>query len=312
MRDTQNPELKAAWDIVPEVATTAERYEAVVKLRKAFKRSADPERARREVIDEAIGSFRKTGEWPADLGKRAAKAYLEALEGESEYRALSQAEERLRHEKEDIRDMCADDALAYLGGRLSDVLSEAKTAGAALDGVTNADEAIRAGGDALDAWRTLTGLLTALENVRGAQWDILRAVADEDTRAKLRRWKSEGHGEVLGFRPDDVPPFALEPMRAQRYTVAYLVWLANIGTGYVPGSLAEFEADVMAADEPLAYDDRGPMRDISPVVTPIPAPPEPKRYAHSRPAHLDHSTPAPKPVKPNAIPGDPAPLTYTY
>ncbi|MFE1935395.1 hypothetical protein ACFW95_34500 [Streptomyces sp. NPDC059474] len=311
MRDTQNPELKAAWATVPEVATTAERYEAVVKLRRAFKRSADPERARQEVIDEAIGSFRESGEWPADLGKRAAKAYLEALEGESEYRALSQAEGRLRYEKEDIRDICADDALAYLGGRLSDVLSEAKTAGAALNGVRNADEAIQVGGDALDAWRTLTGLLTALENIRAAQWDILRAVADEDTRAKLRRWKSEGHGEVLGFRPDDVPPFALDAMQTQRYTVAYLVWLANIGTGYVPGSLAEFEADVSAAAEPPSYNDSGDLIDLSPTVVPIPAAPEAKRYSHSRAAHLDYSAPAPKPMKPNAVPGDPAPYPYS-
>ncbi|MEV6132714.1 hypothetical protein AB0M05_39035 [Streptomyces violaceusniger] len=282
-----------------------------MKLRRAFKRSADPERARREVIDEAIGSFRESGEWPADLGKRAAKAYLEALEGESEYRALSQAEERLRYEKEDVRDMCADDALAYLGGRLADVLSEAKTAGAALNGVRSADEAIQAGGDALDAWRTLTGLLTALENIRGAQWDILRAVADEDTRAKLRLWKSQGHGEIAGYRPDDVPEFALTAMLSQRYTVAYLVWLANIGTGYVPASLAEFEADVSAATEPMSYNDSGPIRDFSPIVVPIPAAPEPERYSHSRAAHLDYSAPAPKPIKPNAIAGDPAPYPYS-
>ncbi|MFK4273989.1 hypothetical protein, partial [Streptomyces milbemycinicus] len=295
MRDTENSELRAAWAQVPDVAKTEERYAAIVELKRAFKRSADPERARREVIDEAISSFRESGEWPADLGKRAAKAYLEALEGESEYRALSQAEERLRYEKEDVRDTCADDALAYLGGRLSDVLSEAKTAGAALDGVRNADEAIQAGGDALDAWRTLTGLVTALENIRGAQWDILRAVADEDTRAKLRLWKSQGHGEVMGFRPDDVPPFALEAMRTQRYTVAYLVFLANIGTGYVPGSLVEFEADVMAANEPLAYDDNGPVWHLPVIEVPIPDAPEAKTYVHSRPAHLDYSAPAPKP-----------------
>ncbi|MFF4475470.1 hypothetical protein ACFY1A_00280 [Streptomyces sp. NPDC001520] len=283
-----------------------------MKLRRAFKRSADPERARREVIDEAIGSFRETGEWPADLGKRAAKAYLEALEGESEYRALSEAEQRLRYEKEDIRDICADDALSYLGGRLADVLSEAKTAGAALDGVRNADEAIQAGGDALDSFRALTALLKDFENIRSAQWDILRAVADEDTRAKLRLWKSQGHGEVMGFRPDEVPPFVLDATQTQRYTVAYLVWLANVGTGYVPASLGELEADVMATNEPTAYDDGGRLVDISPIAVPIPTPPAAETYSHSRAAQLDYSAPTPPPIKPNATPGDPTPPTYIY
>ncbi|OMI41559.1 hypothetical protein [Streptomyces sparsogenes] len=312
MRDTDNVELRAAWATVPDVAKAEDRHAAILELKRAFKRPADPERARREVIDDAIASFRVSGKWPADLGSRAAKAYFEALEGQSEYIALVEGERLLKHEKEDLRDTLSDDALAYLGRRLADVLSDAKTAGAALDGVRNADEAIQAGGGALEAFRTLTALLKDFENIRAAQWSVLTSVADEDTRAKLRNWKRQGHGEVAGFRPDDVPPFALEAMQTQRYTVPYLVWAANIGTSYVPASLDDLEADVSAATEPTAYDDSGPIRDFSPIEVPIPDAPEAKRYAHSRPAHLDHSTPAPRPIKPNATPGDPAPLTYTY
>ncbi|NWF30560.1 hypothetical protein HW130_30625 [Streptomyces sp. PKU-EA00015] len=127
----------------------------------------------------------------------------------------------------------------------------------------------------------------------------------------IRRWQMEGHGEVMGFRADDVPAEFLDVMRTQRYTIAYLVWLARLGTAYVPTSFVDLEAEVNAYD-PNVYDDNGPMRDLSPTVTPVQAPRPAQVYGHSRSAHLDLSGPTPPRPKANATVPDEKPQTYYH
>ncbi|MEV7378341.1 hypothetical protein [Streptomyces lydicus] len=311
MRDSSNPELVAAWATVPEVAETEKRYNEVVQRLRQFRAGQDPEAARHAVIDDAVLTFATSGEWSDDVGKRAAKAYVDALSWESEMIAIRKAESQLKFAKEDTRDTCAEQALAFLSTRLDGVLSDAKRASVALNGVMSADAAIQAGGEALEAWRTLTALLPVVKNIREAQWSIYRAVADSTTVARLGQWQRAGHGNVMGFNPDDVPAGALTAMRTGTYDVPALVWLANIGTAYVPGSVADLEADVNTVTEPVSYDDSGrPSRDISPTVTPIPKPRDPATYPHSRAPHLDYSQSTPAPVKPNSSgPGDEKPPT---
>ncbi|MFF5537873.1 hypothetical protein ACFY71_36345 [Streptomyces cinerochromogenes] len=240
------------------------------------------------VQDAAIATFTDTGKWPSTFARDAAKAHADALVWEAEAQALRRLEEGSKAEAEYLREQLSSDVLAHLDGRLKGILSAAKDAGTALGGVTSAEQAIDAGADALDAWRRLTGLLSDFRNVRAAQWDVLRAVSYEDDRARIRQWVADGHGELRGVRIDDIPPHIAGVMRSRAYTVQYLVWLANSGAGYVPTSVDELAANVEAAQEPVTYDDRGPLRDYSPRVTPIPVPPAPAATGAERTPALSY------------------------
>jgi hypothetical protein len=307
-----NPELTAAWATVPDVATAQERYDEAVRLRRDFPRGASPAVALTGVQDAAIATLTATGKWPADFAKRAAKAHADAVVWEAEAVALKRAEDSLKFAAEDTRDTMAPDVLAHLDVRLGEILTAAKGASAALGDVTTAEGAIDAGGDALDAWRRLTALLSDLRNVRAAQWDVLRSVSYEDDRARMRTWVAQGHGEVRGVRLDDVPGHVRDAMRSQSYSIAQLVWLAHSGAAYVPTSYEDLAANVAASEEPISYTDSGRPANYSPRVTPIPAPAPAKVYPHSSTPHLDESQPAPAPPKVNAISGDPKPYTYGY
>ncbi|WP_086772403.1 hypothetical protein, partial [Streptomyces bobili] len=272
MRASTNIELTKAWATVPEVAEAQKRYEAAVKLSRDFPRGKSPAEALADVQNDAVATFTATGKWPADYAKRAAKAHADALVWESEAVALRHLEQRTKADAEDLRDSLSSDVLAHLDGRLREILDAAKDAGEALSDVTTAEAAIEAGGEVLDAWRRLTGLLKDLRNVRDAQWDVLRAVTGDDERARLRLWLSAGHGEVRDVRVADIPGHIRSVMQSRAYDVEYLVWLARSGAAFVPASFDDLEFAVTASTEPVSYDDRGPVRDYSPAVTPEPAP----------------------------------------
>ncbi|MEV6537285.1 hypothetical protein AB0M86_48535 [Streptomyces sp. NPDC051639] len=289
---------------MPDVAKAQSRYEEAVRLRRVFRHGASPEAALAAVQDAAIATFTDTGKWSTNFAKDAAKAHAEAVVWQAEAVALRRAEDALKYAAEDARDTMAPDVLAHLNGRLTEILTAAKDASTALGDVTTAEGAIDAGGDALDAWRRLTALLSDLRNVRAAQWDVLTSVSHDDERARLRMWAAEGHGEVRGVRLDDVPEHVRAAVRSQSYSIAQLVWLAHSGAAYVPTSFDDLQADVMAATEPLTYDDRGPLRDMSPRVTPGPAYVPSKVPPQSKTPNLDKSNPRPAPPKPNAVVSD--------
>ncbi|MEU4170443.1 hypothetical protein AB0F46_26650 [Streptomyces sp. NPDC026665] len=297
---------------MPDVATAQERHEEAVRLRRAFPSGATPAQALTAVQDEAIARLTATGKWPANFARDAAKAHAEAVVWEAEAVALRRAEDALMYAAESIRDDMAPDVLAHLGGRLDEILTSAREASAALGDVTTAEQAIDAGGDALDAWRRLTGLVADLRNVRAAQWAVLNGVTYADDQARMRNWMADGHGEVRGVRLDDIPAHVRAAVRNQGYEIAQLVWLAHSGAAYVPTSYDDLEAHVMAATEPVSYTDTGRLADFSPDVNPLPAPTPAKVYAHSNMPLIDESRErAPKPT-PNAVFGDPKPPVWRY
>ncbi|MEU9704272.1 hypothetical protein [Streptomyces sp. NPDC047981] len=316
----ENPELTAALAEVPEIKRTEDAHEAATKLLARHPAGEEPDRARARVVDEVVHGFAATGKWPADVGTRVASAYTEALAWEAERLALKAAVDYTRELAADTREALAGDALAHLGRRLSDVLSDARSAAESLVGVATAEEAIRAGGDALSAWSRLQSLTVDVANIREAQWAVhlppLRRhqrAGDDPRRAKLQSWKRAGHGETRGYRPDDVPEFALQAMRHQRYTVNYVVWLAQLGTAYVPEGYDDLADEVEASTPaPVMFNDAGPVRDMSPIETRIPEAKRSDVYPHSRVAHVDFSAPIPDAPEPNATPGDPAPPVWRY
>ncbi len=284
MRASTNPELTAAWATVPEVAKAQERHTAAVKLRRDFPRKSTPAEALAGVQNAAIATFTETGKWPTTFARDAAKAYADALVWEAEALALRRLEEQTKANAEGLRDALSVDVLTHLGNRLGEILDAARTAGATLGDVTTAEQAIEAGGDVQDAWRRMTALLRDYGNVRGAQWDVLRAVNFSDEQARMRAWMADGHGEVRGIRIDDVPPHVADVMRSRAYTVEYLAWIAQSGAGYVPTSFADLEDEATAGDliDVMAGAD-GPVFDMSPRVTPIPVPAQPNTSRDPRP-----------------------------
>ncbi|MFJ4821152.1 hypothetical protein [Streptomyces sp. NPDC088801] len=268
MRATTNPELAAAWATVPEVAKAQERHEAAVKLRREFPLRKPPAEALADVQAEAVAAFSGTGKWPSTFAKDAAKAHADALVWEAEALALRRLEDVTKAAAEDLRDSLSVDVLGYLDSRLTEILEATRSAGETLGDVTTAEQAIEAGGDVLDAWRRLTSLLKDYRNVRDAQWDVLRAVAGMEDRSRIVRWRDAGHGEVKDVRVDDIPSHILSVMRSRAYTIEYLVWLARSGSAFVPTSYDDLEFAVSSSTEPVAYDDAGPLVDLSPRVLP--------------------------------------------
>ncbi|MER6343760.1 hypothetical protein ACWC10_00380 [Streptomyces sp. NPDC001595] len=316
-----NPDLAAALATVPEIARTERLLDEAKQRLREHPQGAVPDVARNEVIDAAVTAFQADGSWPSDIGRRASKAHTTALEWEAERLARQRAKESTELLAYDTRQALASDALEHLRTRLDEVLSDARKAAEVLGDVRSADDAIKAGGAVVEAWGRLQGLVDDLTNIRAAQWSLLtpaprpRSIAgdhDDEQRRNLRQWKREGYGEVQGIRPADAPAFALDAMRTQRYTEAYLLWLAATGKAYVPTSYGDLEADVAASKEPVAYDDHGPVIDLSPRVLPLRKPRPAHTYTHSSTPHLDHSQPKPAKPEANAAHSDREPSTTDY
>jgi hypothetical protein len=293
---TTNPELSAALAVVPEIARTEALLEAAKKQLREHPRGTSPERARHDVIDAAVHTFQADGSWPKDIGKRAAKAYTEASEWEAERIARDLAKDSTELLAYDTRLLYSTDALMHLGTRLDDVLSDAREAAETLGDVRTADAAIKAGGAIVAAWGRLQGLVDDVVNIRAAQWHFLtpplrpRSIAgdgDTEEHRNLREWKGDGHGEVRGIRPSDVPAFALDAMRSKRYTPTYVLWLTGTGAAYVPTSYDDLKADVEASKEPVSYTDNETSR-YRPTVTPIPMPPAPELTGAERTPALSY------------------------
>ncbi|MFD3659229.1 hypothetical protein ACFWVF_01290 [Streptomyces sp. NPDC058659] len=314
-----NPELAAALATVPEIKRTDDVFEAAKRRLARHGAGEEPHRARDRVIDEAVQSFAATGRWPSDIGERAATAYADGMSWEAERLALKHAVEFTEDRATDAFESLAPDALAHLAGRLADVLSEALAASEKLSGARNAEEAIKAGGDAVEAWGRLQACVSDVANVRAAQWALLtpklrrgELPGSNEARNLATRWRTAGHGEARGARADDVPEYVRNAARSKTYSVASVLWLAESGAAYVPGSFEELAEEVEAATPaPIVYDDHGPVT-LRVTETPIPTPKAPDVYPHSTTPHLNHSDPAPDKPKANATPGDSTAPVWRY
>ncbi|WP_327322266.1 hypothetical protein OG735_07050 [Streptomyces sp. NBC_01210] len=270
--NSNNPEFKAAWAAAPDVAHAERQLAKVEARRKALGDVQSRDQARRAVIDEATASVRAGGDFPDDVGKRAADAYRDTLELESEHIALNEAATSIRNHLDFLRMTDgAEMALEALGKRLKDFLEDVKKTAVDLKDARSAEQAIEVGGKAPEAWRLLTSMVGTLRNIRQAQYDILRPLADGQ---RLRALREAGHFEVAGLDRDGVPADILRSMTSGHYDIPYMVYIANLGTAWVPSSFDELEAeDAVDVGEPDTA-----VYDFNPIVTHIPAPPAPKRH----------------------------------
>ncbi|MGW2304799.1 hypothetical protein [Streptomyces sp. NPDC001809] len=316
---TTNPELEAALATVPEIKRTADLHESAKRRLSRHRDGEEPTQARDRVVDEAVQSFAATGRWPSDVAERAAAALAEAAMWEAERIALRRAVDYTELLAIDAYEMNSEIALAHLARRLSDVLSDALAASEKLGGARSAEEAIRIGGDAVEAWGQLQACVSDVGNIRAAQWDAImpplsRNVlpGSSETRTRLTRWRNAGHGEVRGVRFDDMPEGVKDAIRSRSHTVASVLWVAESGAAYVPDGADELSDEVEAATPaPVFFDDHGPVT-LRVIETPIPTPKAPDVYPHSTTPQLDFSGPTPKNPKPTATPGDPVPPVWRY
>jgi hypothetical protein len=279
-----NPDYDAAWAAVPAVAHCEHQLRALEARKSALSGVPGPDEARRAVIDEAVKATREGADFPDDLGVKAAAAYREALETESERIALHEAVTSLRYHLDYLRETEADTALEALGVRLAEFLADVRKAVPDLNGAMSAEEAIQKGGKAPDAWKSLTAMLGRLRAIREAQYQILRPLGDGQ---RLRQLREAGHFEVAGLQHGEVPADILRAMTSGLYDVPYLVYLANHSDAWVPSSFEELDAeDVASLPDTGSPDDSltrwEPREEI------IPEPPAPKRTGAERTPELSY------------------------
>ncbi|MFF3166492.1 MULTISPECIES: hypothetical protein [unclassified Streptomyces] len=264
-----NPDYDRAWASVPGVAHCERQLKAVRERRDAMSGTLSPNDARRAVIGEAVRAMLDGAELPDDIGTRAADAYRAALEAESEWIALSEAETSLGNHLNYLRETEAETALEELGTALAEFLADVRKTVPDLKGATSAEGAIEQGGKAPAAWKTLTDMVGRLRSIRDAQYRTLRPLGDG---YRLQRLREAGHFELAGLQPGDVPDAIMRAIARGHYDVPYLIFLANSAQAWVPTSFEALEAedivDVGVPDGPLA--DYNPREEI------IPEPPAPK------------------------------------
>lgn len=311
-----NPELTAARAAVPEIADAERRLRAAKALLDDAPATVEPHVARDAVLDEAASVFMADKPWPKDIPKRAAKAFEEAEAAGMEFMARKGAVTRAEWALYEALDAGTEDVLSALGARLSGLLDEARTAFTALRGANSAEAVLEAGGDAVEAWSQLKGIVRSVGHVRAGQWEAIRGPKTPGEGVggdwEGRKWMRQGFGHVKSTHPDKVPD-AVKPILRDvsgNVDLDYVRWLTTCDDAYVPASVEELEGDVALLTVPDGMSD---WPDISPRVFPPLPPAEPAAvFSHSRTPHMDYSTPNPPSPKPTASVSDPKPFTPTF
>lgn len=286
-----NPALEAAHRAVPEIAEWYDRKQRVAQLVRDTPAVGSPEAEARKIADQALTEFLETGTWPADTEERAQAAYTRAAGAQAVRTRLLEANQEHTHPSAlmTLREVHRPEILAALGSQLADLLTQARKHTSDLGTVRTADEALTAGGKTAEAYTKLRALVPALADIRAAQWDALKMGELTGASSLFQRAKDSGFGDVQGVN-DDTPAEQFLAMQEQRYDVGHLVWLAQIGTAYVP---EDVETVISAQD---AYEQRNAEPDPEPRVLEVreeanpPAPAPKPRPVHGRKA-------GPKPIE---------------
>ncbi|MEU2093641.1 hypothetical protein ABZ741_39240 [Streptomyces globisporus] len=288
-----NPALEAAYAAIPELVEHRERKERIGELHRTVPTAEAPEIAAQKVVNEALEEYLRTGVMPADVEARATEAYTASVGAHALRSAVGTLYAGSVHTQtlEALREANAPEILAALGAQLAALLKEARKHTEALGAVRTADEALTEGGKAAEAYTALRALLPTLRDIRSGQWDTLRLGQLTGPGCLYQRAKDSGFGDVQGVN-DDTPRGQFTAMQNQRYTLDHLVWLAQIGTAYIPESVEDILAAQYAYETRHSVSDAPPVIDLSPKVVPNPPAPAPKpgpvHGRKSAPAHVVH------------------------
>ncbi|MFJ9110480.1 hypothetical protein [Streptomyces sp. NPDC102283] len=284
-----NPALEAAYAAIPELVEHHERKKRIGELHRTVPTADAPEIAAQKIVNEALEEYLRIGVMPADVEKRATEAYTASVGAHALRSAVGSLYAGSIHTQtlEGLREANAPEILAALGTQLAALLKEAGKHTEALGSVRTADEALTAGGKTAEAYTALRALLPTLRDIRSGQWDTLRLGQLTGPNSPYQRAKESGFGDVQGVN-DDTPRGQFTAMQNQRYTLDHLVWLAQIGTAYVPESVEDILAAQDAYEARHSVADAPPVIDLSPKVVPNPPAPTPK----PRPVHRRKPAPA--------------------
>ncbi|MFF9350528.1 hypothetical protein [Streptomyces sp. NPDC014734] len=281
-----NPQLEAAHASVPAIAQFHERKARVAELLRSLPPVDSPDVEAKRVVDEAVAEFLESGTWPADVEERASAAYARASGARAVRTQVSELNRQYadRSALTSLREAYRSEILGALGEQLADLLAEARKHVPALGDARTADEALSAGKAVAEAYTTLRPLVADLANIRAAQWIALSQGELTGPGSLYERARTSGHGDVQGVN-DDTPARQFDVMRHHAYDMDHLVWLAQIGTAYVPESIDEvIEAEDAYRSRGIVPDHR-PVTDLSPrasTIRPVPQPNRDKRGTAER------------------------------
>jgi len=171
-------ELTAAYQQIPGYAELAA---AVAKARGWRPALVTPLAAQRAEVERVVAALESGEDVPADVGRPVADALTAAANGGKAAEVMAGVREMLGQRLEYLVAANADRALKHLAGRIGTVLDQVAEAAPHLTGVRTADDAVRAGGKAAEAFGTVRRLLDSYSAIRSAQRKVTKA-----------GWPSEG------------------------------------------------------------------------------------------------------------------------
>jgi hypothetical protein len=304
-----NTEEAAAWAVIPGIAQTETRLREMEARAAALGHVDGPDAARERVFADALEAMHGGASFPADLGKRAARAYTKALEDESEALGVRTVVRGLKAHVDALKLANVQTALEELGERFGALLTDVRAAVADLDGARSGEEAVLKSDAASAAWRRLAAMVGRLSDIRQAQFNLLRLDAgDGSAVVRLRR---KGLFEIRGVDVDDVPADRLPALTQGAYDVPYLIFLAGQPDAWLPTSYDELRSEDATPDwgVPDGFDSfNAEVREYPP----SPAPRAAETYPHSTSPQIGttvHAAPRPKA---SATVADPKPADVAW
>jgi len=177
--------LDLALDAIPNYRET----EAAIERLRAHRPTTPSARAD-DLIAEVVAATLDGKPVPADTGQRAADAKRAAEFVAAEQVIIAEVRMRLDDKLNEALRNGSDDGVRALRGPFEELLAEVRTLASALNGVSDAAQAIKAGPEAAAAWAQLEQLADRHDELRTVQHSMLVAAAGEGGFVELAKYRN--------------------------------------------------------------------------------------------------------------------------
>ncbi|MFJ4845122.1 hypothetical protein [Streptomyces sp. NPDC088733] len=272
------------WADIPAVKRLEEVAKELRERQRTTPSAPSPEEAASRVVQDAVSRTHAGESMPADVGERAAKAFIDALAPHYNAVAVHLANRQMGDVLKDIKRIYGEEALEALDADLQRIMDEVRTIVARSGRITDGDAAIAAGPQGVEDYSTLRKLASDVAGIRRTAHSIFSATGSDSVL--LTDAYRKGMDEVTGVRALGLPDGLVDAVSGKSPRgVAYVIALAESGRAWVPGSVEALEAERTMVDAGVSADavDVLSVRE-TPIPTPRPPRPQPE-YPHSeRPA----------------------------
>ncbi|WP_433782432.1 hypothetical protein ACQPX6_21380 [Actinomycetospora sp. CA-101289] len=165
---------------------------ALARIKTVTTEHVNVDRERRALIADAAATMAAGKPYPTDLADRFAELQAKATAAREAGRLRDEVEKRLTAMLRETIEDGTDTALDVLRNAQHEVLAEAADLDRDLGPVQTADDAIKAGPDAVQAWAQLDALLERYLSIRREHATLLRPHLDDGEYGLLLR----EHGEI--------------------------------------------------------------------------------------------------------------------